>query len=162
MALKDYLLYFVILILLCAIMAYGMYSIQKKSKSQLIKLWPKTTATVKFSSVGERITEQKYNNYNLRHFNSVKYYPFVEYVYTVNGVDYESSNLYYNGTDPDTDSSKSWVRFKIDSKYKIGQQFDVYYNPINPSESYKTTKEDSWFEVLLDICTPMLMVTSFK
>ena len=118
-----------------------------------VESWPKTPAEVMFSvaipanaAAGSRWVEP--HNINIAN-TSAKYIPWIAYRYNVNGIEYQSSKVFYQG--PGELSGADTKLFMANMVQ--GNTISVYFDPKNPKESYiftgKKNYTNTWIGLIL-------------
>jgi hypothetical protein len=98
----------------------------QQRKAKVVESWPKTPGVIFTSDM-----DQHYSTDN-EGMTSYTYEPVIEYTYKFMGVEYSGSQyrMGSKGTSFDRRKAES-----ILSRYPVGQQVEVYYNPDNPAQA---------------------------
>jgi hypothetical protein len=140
--------YLSILLLLCAV---GLFLWRKRSYGKALSKssYPAITGKVLHTSVREEVDESDTDGgVNTR---TVTYHPVIRYTYSVDGKAYENDrySVLEDGRYSDWESAQEFV-----SKFPVGGNVTVYYNPKSPKDSFLDMKMDvkgyhltTWFMV---------------
>lgn len=94
--------------------------------------WPSVQGEVISSNIEERKTTRTSGAGTQRSTTRrsiTRYYPGIEYSYTVNGISYQGNNLNFYGK-----SGLSWSQEKV-AEYPVGRTVKVFYHPNNHNNS---------------------------
>jgi hypothetical protein len=132
--------YLSILLLLCAIGIY-LWRRWRYRKALSKSSYPALTGHVLHTTVREEIEEPENDGgVNTR---TVTYHPVIRYSYTVDGQQYENDR--YSVLD-DTRFSSWEPAQELLSKFPVGGEITVYYNPESPKDSYLDRNMDArWY-----------------
>ena len=122
-------LFFVVGVLFAYFLGYNM--IQEATASQD---WPSTMGTVIETDI-----------HTDRDDGKVYYTPLVVYQYSIDGQQYESSQLTLAGY---TSSTRSQTAYKVIEAYPIGQQIEVFFHPKQPHNAILSTEVPFIFQAL--------------
>jgi len=153
---KDYLTIqnIVVAILVIIGLIWLISSLWMNMKVNRIAKWPVANATVVNSVIEpEKVTSTFGSSYldprylNLSTDVSTKFIPRILYRYTINGQEYQSTNVVYGG-----DKSYNALDIKtLMGNIGPGSVIQVYYNQSNPSESYIFNGTTSYMGVILGL-----------
>jgi hypothetical protein len=159
MAFSDYLTLpnLILLIISICALVWLIFMIRYNYMINEITSWPKINATIAKASTGTG--KNAYIDYRLIAFGKSKldkYYPKITYKYTIDGNNYQSTNVvygntyYYNTTDIKA----------LMTKLTPGTVIPIFYNPNNPKEAYIFPGKKSYLEIIISLiilCAVVIM-----
>ncbi len=94
--------------------------------------WPQTPGRVVESGIRETAVRARRQTSAASTRQATRYAPHIVYAYTVHGASYQGERLRFG---PVTLSSEAGDAGRAASRYPLGSEVTVYYDPANPAES---------------------------